>query len=703
MYFFAFLKEKKLKSISLYSLFLLCILHVGGRAQSASFSSKAQKLIGTFSVYHYKPIDINEQTSIQTVELFMNELDKQGIVLKQSDINQLQTNNSLLFSQIQEGSDSYLKNAQNIYLKALTAVDSILATLLTKKLNFTENDTSRSQPISSHTFFSPDLKYHANRVVRNIKNRCYEKVSNTDGYEKLTEPEFNAKAQEASKTIIANFQNNIKEMMAEADKTVEATLLNAIALRHDPHSNYFTEEQNKEFSTRLSSNVETFGFYFNDDDDGNIVVSYIEPGGSAWISNEVNEGDLFVSVTLGNTTYSNEGNTAYSIQDKLDKTSENKMTLTLKKQNGQLKSIKLIKQKTTSAENSVKGYVLKSKNGNMGYISLPSFYTADMTEHSLPGCANDVAKEILKLEADTIQGLILDLRNNGGGSMQEAMNLAGIFVDEGPLFIYKEKNKKPYLIKDINRGSVFKKPLVLMINEISASASELFSNIVKDYNIGLVVGQISYGKGTAQNVLPLDTNVLHMKNGMNTNSDFIKITDGKFYRLNCTTHQGTGVIPDVILPFTPGYSIYKENKELYYIEPDVIVKKLVYMPNPAINMASILQNSTQRIQASPDFKRYKQSADSVESFLNKPQKFALKFADFKKYKKQTGTLYDSFEQALETKNTDIQCLNNTFDKKITEVNEQAMEFNSRVRESIQKDIFIHEAFYIINDLKTITK
>ena len=109
-----------------------------------------------------------------------------------------------------------------------------------------------------------------------------------------------------------------------------------------------------------------------------------------------------------------------------------------------------------------------------------------MEENSLPGCANDVAKEILKLENDTISGLILDLRNNGGGSVKEAMNLAGIFIDEGPLFIIKEKNKRPGLIKDINRGSVFKKPVLVLINETSASASELFANIVKDYNLGVV-------------------------------------------------------------------------------------------------------------------------------------------------------------------------------------------------------------------------
>ncbi len=653
-------------------------------------------------MFHFKPIPINETTSSETVDLFVKDLDNIGIVLKQSDINALQFDKAQLFNQVNANSEVYFKNAQAIYTKALVTVDSLLTVLSAKKINFTENDTARSLALNAKTFYSPSIKYHLKRLERNIKSRSFDRVVNTDSYEKLTETEFNDKAAEFSKTIIANFQKNIKEMLAEANKTVETDLLNAIALRHDPHSNYFNQEQNKEFTKQLSAQVESFGFYLSEDDDGNIKVVYIEPGGSAWTSNEVNEGDLFISVRIAGNVVTNDGNTAEDIQDKIDKTNENKLELTLKKQNGQLKTVKLIKQKTASVDNTVKGYVLKNKSGNVGYISLPSFYT-DMEQNTAPGCANDVAKEILKLEGDSITGLIIDLRNNGGGSMLEAMNLAGIFVDEGPLFIYKEKNKKPSLVKDINRGFIFKKPLVVMINETSASASELFSNIVKDYNLGLVVGQTSYGKGTAQNVYPLDTNVLRVRNGMATATDFIKVTQAKFYRLNNSTHQGTGVVPDVVLPSSPGYSIYKESKEAFFLESDVVTKNVVYTPNPVISVAGIQQKSAERIQKSADFKRYKQSSDSIVDFLNNPPKLVLKFKEFKKYQEYSENLYNSFEKAVQSTTNDIKCLNNTFDKKITEVNEQTKEFNEKVRESIEKDLFINEAFYIINDLKEISK
>lgn len=653
-------------------------------------------------MYHYNPITINETTASETVDLFIKELDNDGFILKKTDVSAIKKNSTQFYNLINSNNEEYAEKSTLIYKTALVSIDSILKILASKKINFSENDTLTSSPFYSEPYYSDNLKTQAKRIEKNIKNICMERASNLDGFEKLTEQEFNAKCAEFTKTVINNFQKRISNLIPEAQKEVEASLLNAIALRHDPHSNYFTQEQNKEFSNQLSKQVETFGLYFDEDDNGNIIVSDIEPGGSAWMSNEINEGDLFIALRIGNTNVSNEGKTAYEIQEVLEKSSDNKVTLTLKKQNGQLKTVKLIKQKAESQDNTIKGYVLKDKSGNIGYISMPSFYT-DMFDQNSPGCANDVAKEILKLEADSIKGLIIDLRNNGGGSMLEAMNLAGIFVDEGPLFLYKQKNKKPTLFKDINRGSIFKKPLIVMINETSASASELFCNIIKDYNLGVVVGQTSYGKGTAQNILPLDTNALSMKNGMQNATDFIKITLAKFYRLNCSTHQGIGIVPDVVLPSTPGYSFFKENKEAFYLNADVITKNVIYTPNPSIDVSSLQSKSKSRIDNSKDFKRYKQSSDSLVAYLTSTHKMILKFSDFKKHKQITTTLYNSFEKACETSTVDIKCLNTRFDNKITEVSEQSKEFNLKIRESIENDLFISETFYIMNDLISLTK
>lgn len=666
-------------------------------AQTLPFHLKAQKLIGTFSVYHPRPIATDAATASEISGLFVNELDNVGLILKASDVKILQENGSHLFEQINSRNDDYVKLAEHVYSSAVSSLDSIVGLIASKPLQFKGADSVYMMPVGTKTFYSPTAAYHAKRIERYLKSKAYDRALNTEGADKLTEAEFNSKAEGFVKQLADGLRKGIKERQIENYKTVESALLNAIAKRHDPHSDYFTQEQNQDFNRQLSAQVESFGLYFDEDEEGVITVSYIEPGGSAWLSNEVNEGDAFISAKIGNSLLTNEDNSAESLQDKLDKAGEKSVILTLKKQNGLTKKVKLLKQKVTSDENTVKGYVLSGPRGKIGYISLPSFYT-DMDEHNAPGCANDVAKEILKLEQDSIRGLIIDLRNNGGGSMGEAMNLAGIFIDEGPLFIYKQTKRKPQLLKDINRGSIFKKPLVVMINETSASASELFSNIVKDYNLGLIVGHTSYGKGTSQIVLPLDTTLTNNKAKLSGSLDFMKMTEGKFYRLNCSTHQGQGVAPDVELPGTPGYSFYKESKEPFYLPADSVVKKVIYNPNPPLTVDRVRQLSAQRLASSKDFQRYRLCSDSVSRFLNSPQRVALKHSDYKKYYAAMNSMLNSFESAGETTTPSVKCMNNTFDKRLAEVNSMMKEFNEKVLHSVESDIFINETYNIISDL-----
>lgn len=654
-------------------------------------------LNGTFKLYHPRPFELNSVGAIEVVDLFVNDLDRSGFILTETDRSAIKQNGSALFEQIDSRNDEYINNAHAVFKRAVISYDSILTVISLKGLLFNSKDSISFLPYTSKPFYSPDLKKHAARIERYIKSVSLDRVLNTLDYDKLSEEEFYAKAREFSKLIIKNIKRGIKEITDKSYVYTESCLLNALARRYDPHSNFFTDEQNDEFNKHLSAEVESFGFYFNENDKGIAEIGYIEPGGAAWMSNEIHEGDLFISMQLGNVIYNNEDFSADELQRKMESPGEKSMVLTLRKKNGLQKTVKLVKHKAASDENSVKGYILKGKGASVAYMALPSFYT-DMENQTLPGCANDVAKELLKLEGDSIQGLILDLRDNGGGSMLEAINLAGIFIDEGPLFIYKEKNKKPTLIKDINRGSIFKKPLVVLINEASASASELFSNIVQDYNLGVVVGQTSYGKGTAQQVIPLDTMLLLSNNVNRLKTDYIKITNGRFYRLNGSTHQGRGVIPHIQLPATPGYGLIKESKEEFYLAPDSIIKKVVFTPHPALNITQIAQASQARVNSSPDFKNYKLYSDSVNAYIGKTHRIALNRAGYMKNKNQSDRLFTGFEASLKAGSNSISCFNISFDKKLYEVNQMVKDFNARVIEAISKDMFINESYLILNDL-----
>ncbi len=681
---------------------LMSFLFGIGKSQTIPFYIKAQKLTGTFNVLHISPIEFTPQTASQIIDLFVTNLDEKGIYLIQSDVNEFKKKSNDLFESINSNTDESIERYHAIYKHALQRVDSILTIIETKNLNFQENDTLYYLPYTEKTYYSINGLRHKKRWEKNIKSRCFDKLLANEDAEKLSEAEAYTKAQAFAAPLIAKMKKKLAEEITESYETVESTLLNAMALRYDPHSNYFTQEVKQNFDKHLSASAESIGTYFDEDEDGNTIINYIEPGGSAWKSNQVNENDFVVGMKIGSAYFSAQEFTADELQSKLDNSAEKKITLTLKKGSNAPKEVVLIKQKIDSQENSVIGYILNDKSARkIGYIALPAFYT-DGTNINLPGCANDVAKELLKLENEGIEGLILDLRNNGGGSMQEAINLAGIFVDEGPLFIYKEKKKKPTLIKDGNRGSIYKKPLIVMVNELSASASELFSNIVQDYHLGLVVGQTTYGKGTAQVIRPLDTTLINSPK-LAMAKDFIKVTEGKFYRLNTSTHQGKGVVPDIAFMPNQLYANYRENKELYYLQPDSINKKVSYLPNAEIALQALQDASAKRFKASQKFKLYKAVSDTVAQYQTKQHTVLLKWKPYLKFDQSNDALFERLSNSLEHTESTITCSNNTFDAKLNELNEYVKEFNQRIKKSIEQDFFIEEAILIMNDFIQLSK
>ncbi|MBA3665447.1 MAG: hypothetical protein H0W61_14725, partial [Bacteroidetes bacterium] len=201
--YFAYLTIKNILRYTYISVLLSCFAALN--AQLNSFAYKAAKLTGTFGVYHYQPIDLNANTSAEVADIFIDELDNRGIVLKQNDIQLISKNKTALFDQINAGNNDFIINATEVYRRALKTVDSVLNVLSSKTLNFNENDTAYFLPLVTKPFYSPTLKYHAKRIERYVKSKSYDRVCNGEEFDKIPEKDFNANAQEYSKTIIENF------------------------------------------------------------------------------------------------------------------------------------------------------------------------------------------------------------------------------------------------------------------------------------------------------------------------------------------------------------------------------------------------------------------------------------------------------------------------------------------------------------------
>ncbi|MBP6794977.1 MAG: carboxy terminal-processing peptidase [Saprospiraceae bacterium] len=318
---------------------------------------------------------------------------------------------------------------------------------------------------------------------------------------------------------------------------------NAVVNRMDPHSDYFLPIEKRTWNERISGKFYGIGATIGEEN-GFLKLATIAEGGPAWKSGEVDAGDLILKVGQGDAKPVDVA--GYSIPDgvKLIR-GENQtiVSLTLKKMDGNIKVVKLVREELKIEETFARSNILKTNGKKIGIINLPKFYS-NFGDANGRSCAEDVARELERLKADTVDGVIMDLRSNGGGSLQEVVNMVGLFIPEGPVVQVKGKTTRPGLYLDRDPGTTYSGPLAVMINEFSASASEIFAAAIQDYRRGVIVGSGSYGKGTVQR--PYDLN--HFKNKADSfDLGSIHITMQKYYRVNGSSVQLKGVTPDIRL------------------------------------------------------------------------------------------------------------------------------------------------------------
>jgi carboxyl-terminal processing protease len=482
---------------------------------------------------------------------------------------------------------------------------------------------------------------------------------------------------------------------------VTEVYLNAIASCFDPHTNYFSPQEKEEFQSQLSTEAYFFGITLNENEKGQIVIDQLTPGGPAWKSGGLNKGDELLNLQWeGKEVRDMTGATVEEVYDVLDEQIHERLVFKFRKADGTVKTVLLRKEKLDNEENIVKGFILKGEK-KIGYILLPGFYT-EWENESGSGCANDVAKEIVKLKKENIDGLILDVRFNGGGSVGEAMEMIGIFIDEGPLAAVKTKEGKQSTLKDPNRGTIYDGPLTLMVNGQSASASELLAASLQDYNRAVVVGSNTYGKATMQLMFPMDTVTSKLSTG-NSRGDMIKITDGKIYRLTGLSAQLNGVTPDVVLPDAFAGLEFREKFTKYALASDTAKPNAYYKPLPALPVSELAKRSAERTAANGDFQSIKKIIEAQKKAgALATQIIPLKWDSFEKWIQQQE-LEQHVMQGEGKGSSKFTAENYAQDKQLLQGNQYAKEINQIWLTNLAEDIYIQEAFLILTDLINLHK
>lgn len=656
---------------------------------------------------HYRPLTWNDSSSILLYDRWMNLLDDDKQYFTQKDIDQLQVYRTKLDDEIVGNGWGFFDKSIQLFKMRLLQIDSIEQNILFKPLDFSKPDKLQ-QPFKTYALNDQELqqrwqKYLKWRVLKTI-------ASSIDSVADLNinkiPSNFAASEVKARAKLKRQHDINFKYFFASEsnlEKKMEDAYLDAIAWCYDPHSNYMNTGDRKEFESHVGGFEYSAGMDVEKDEDGNYKINHLEPGGSAWRNGQLHTGDVVIKIKIGDEPEKDLADLSEDAVDKLLQGSNaEKVEVTIRTAAGTLKKVTLTKEKVTDDESIVKSYVLRGAK-NIGYIDLPGFYSREsediktMDDVSYDGCANDLSKEIVKLKKDTIAGLILDLRYNGGGSMWEAMQLAGIFIDMGSVSSLKEKSGKVHFLKDPNRGSMYDGPLVILINGKSASASELTAAALQDYHRALIVGSTTYGKGSAQQVMPMDTTLKSIEDVKNFDSyqDFVKVTGEMFYRVDGSTTQWKGVVPDIALPDIYDGDKYRESYNASALKPDRS-KEAIYHPSPAIPIATLQSNSAARIAKDSTFMSIQKFNDWVKQ--EDENDIPLQWLPYMAMHAKGIAMYAAIEDGEDKVKKLFTVTNNNFDsEKIKFTSESGKEINQSHLEDIEFDNHIIEAFNIMMD------
>ncbi|MGN6436827.1 MAG: carboxy terminal-processing peptidase [Agriterribacter sp.] len=646
---------------------------------------------------HYQPPPVNDSFSAQVFDRVLEELDEGNLYFTAAEIALLEPYRFKIDDEMMGKSSGFIPKLTELYKARLQKVNTVLTSLSSKPFTF---DAKTSVNLSDIQAWPATEKIFEQR----LGDYCKLKILNyiVDEAESdsvvLTKATLMQAESAARKKVI---EKEKRQMIGSADtekemqKAIYEIYLHTIASNFDPHTSFFEPEEKQEFQELLSSESYKYGFAFDKTDEGKYKISSILPGSAAWKSGSIHRDDEIVSIQPddGSNVRMDDAN-AEAVLATLSNASNKKITITIRSADGLTKTVSLHKEMQRNDENIVRGFVLDG-TVKAGYISLPSFYT-EWGNNGSSSCANDVAKEIVKLKRENIAGLILDLRYNGGGSLQEALELSGIFTDVGPGCLVRGSNGKTMILKDPNRGTIYDGPLIVMINGQSASASELVAGTLQDYGRALIVGSNSFGKATMQGVLPLDT----LATNPEAESDFAKlygyakVTQGKLFRITGKTAQLNGVIPDVRIPDAFELSEYTERSYKNALPSDTVMKNVLFTKLPGYKVQTLQILSNNRLAKDAYFNNLAQVMKKLK-IAKAATAVPLQWEEFVQW--QQSQQYPKTLSSLRTHNS-FTVQNSAFDNSVMKLDDYQAGINDYVKSELKQDKYIEEAYHIISDI-----
>jgi len=718
--------------------FLATVVLVGGiffafntfrKSPNETLALRHRKLLSTIGHLleseHYNPRKIDDSFSKDVFDAYLKALDPEKNIFIKSDLDSLAQFKNSIDDEIHGDKIEFEPTVSKMYDRRYQEVKVIFDSIIKQPFNFNIDDSIKLDADSIQ--YASSLNDRYSRWYKIVKYKCLERYATliedrdthsknnketvddlkkniADSSKSKTAEKFIYKSDsllevEARNTIAKSYRKRFESQ----DKTFNDEkkfdlFLNAITGLMDPHTDYFAPVEKRSFTEQMSGVIYGIGAQLGADDNG-VKIASIQPGGPAWKSGQLLVNDVIIKIAQGNQDPVDIA--GYEVTDAVklirgDQGTE--VRLTVKKPDGSIKIISLRREKIVLDEGYARSAVITKGTEKIGYILLPDFY-ADFEREDGHRCSKDVAEEIKKLKAENVSSIIIDVRYNGGGSLYEVVQMVGLFIDKGPVVQIRDKEGRSQILADETPGLLYDGPLVVMVNEFSASASEIFAGAIQDYKRGIIVGSTStYGKGTVQrNVAfgkPMDSL------GIQTEYGAVKLTFQKFYRITGSSTQKKGVESDVVFPDEYEFLKYREKDNPSALNWDVI-QNTPFKPWVAnYSIEKIASAANKKIETDSNTAKFKNNLKWISAQMDHPA--YLKLDKYISYKKQVQSVIQQNEGILKlSKSMQVDAVKADYEKFYNNQDKTKQDRYQAWLKLVAKDMQINESINLLSSFRTV--
>lgn len=653
---------------------------------------------------HYDPKAIDDEFSKGVYKDYLDGIDASKRFLLQSDVDEFAKYETQIDDQIKNKDLTFFELTYGRLMQRMEESKKFYKEILDKPFNYTINEDFNADyeklPYAKNAEELKDrwrkqIKLSTLSSLTDKQKLEADKLKSDPSYKVKSYEDLEKETRESSMKSLNEFYNNVKDLNRE---DWFAIFVNAIAERFDPHTSYFAPDDKEKFDMSISGKLEGIGARLQKKNDFTEITELIS-GGPAWREKELEAGDVILKVGQGDKEPVDVvGMRIDDVVKKIKGPKGSEVRLTVKKVDGTIKVISIIRDIVEIEETYAKSSIVRKDGKLYGIIHLPKFYI-DFENKDSRDAAKDITLEVDRLKKQGVDGIVMDLRDNGGGSLRTVVDIAGLFIDQGPIVQVKSTGKDKEVLSDTDSKIHWDGPLVVMINNFSASASEILAAAIQDYKRGVVIGsKQSYGKGTVQNVIDLNQFVRNSSMG---DLGALKTTTQKFYRIDGGSTQLKGVTSDIEMPDRLSYIEIGERDQENAMPWDKIDPANYKVWDKQGNFDVAIANSKKRIAQNPQFKLIDENAKFISKRKDE-YTYSLNLEKFKQEQDKLEAESKKYKALTDYKNQ-LVFTSLPAEELLIEKDADLKEKRKRWHENLAKDVYVEEAINILDDMQKTTK